>query len=252
MRSARATECRTCAARLAPDQRYCLSCGTRRGCAAARAWRRWSRRCWSTRSDPTARSRSRPRARARAVAAAAPGRSPACPGPRLWPPHCWPRSASVCSPVPWLRRRSQALASAPLQLLVHSASACPNATSNSGARLGNSTVQRRPRPDSADDHRHHSGAGHSTPEPRQTQDGPRRRRPRRPADGDSGPRRAGEPARTAPDQACVPDRAGQSGLQPDLRPGFRGPYLSHALPKQGELIEDYYGVPGARWPTVWR
>ena len=240
---ARATECRTCSTPLAADQRYCVSCGTRRG-ALPFAVAQMVEAMVAHSLDPVPRIEVEP--------LPAPEPEPALrigpiamrrlPGPQalaamLLASLGFGVLAGSVAPAP-----VQALASAPLNLIVHGNFGGSNAPSNAGLD---------------------SASNNSAAAPAQTQE---TITVTSPAPASSTPASQGAtpsttPTATTPNGGGSTPNSGLLGLPPikhvflivmadqgfsqTFAPTSGDPYLSKTLPHQGELIEDYYGVAGS-------
>ena len=240
---ARATECRTCTTRLAADQRYCVRCGTRRG-ALPFAVAEMVEAMVAHSLDPVPRIELEP--------VPAPEPEPALrigpiamrrlPGPQalaamLLASLGFGVLAGSVAPAP-----VQALASAPLNLIVHGNFGSSNAPSTAGAD---------------------NSSNSSAATPAQTQETVTVTSP---APASSTPANQGTtpsttPTSTTPNGGGSNPNGGLLGLPPinhvflivmadqgysqTFAPTSGDTYLSKTLPHQGELIEDYYGVAGS-------
>jgi hypothetical protein len=233
---ARATECRTCATRLAPDQRYCLTCGTRRG-ALPYVVAQMVEAMLEHTLDPIPRIEVKPAAEPEAPRG--PWTFARLPGPQaltatLLAALGFGVLAGSLAPAP-----IQALASAPLRVLVHLGSGVSNSGSNSGADNANS-----------------ADASASAAQTQQTIT------VTTPAPATSTPQTPPATTVTTP-TSSTPNNGGgggggllglppikhvflivlaDQGFSQTFDPASGDTYLSRTLPHQGELVEDYYGI----------
>ncbi|MEA2144795.1 MAG: phosphatidylinositol-3-phosphatase, partial [Solirubrobacteraceae bacterium] len=240
---ARATECRTCATRLAPDQRYCLTCGTRRG-ALPYVVAQMVEAMLAHTLDPIPRIEVEPVAEPEAPRA--PWPFVRLPGPQaltatLLAALGFGVLAGSLAPAP-----IQALASAPMQVLVHLGSGFTNSGSNSGADSGNS-ADASASPAQTQTQTQQTITVTTPAPPTSTAQTPPATTVTTPTSStpNNGGGGGGGLLGLPPIKHVFLIVLADQGFSQTFDPASGDTYLSRTLPRQGELVEDYYGIAGS-------